>query len=157
MTRPQAGSMHRINFICLVKRTLLLLLALGVIACARQPEYEPPPKVGHDVVIDISGLKPGAPVFYTHHYKKKKISFFVVKIGDTVMSFLDACNTCYRYRRGYKFENGLLVCLYCKEKYSIEQIAIGTGNCFPIQLAGSVQDGKYRISLSILESKANRF
>jgi uncharacterized membrane protein len=142
----------------MLKRTLLILLALGVIACARQPEYGPPPRAGSDVIIDISDLKPGIPVFYTHFHKKKKISFFVVKIGeDTVMSFLDACNICYRYKKGYKYQDGLLICNYCKEKYRIEQIAVGTGNCYPIKLAGRLENGKYLISVPALERYSNKF
>jgi uncharacterized membrane protein len=136
---------------------LSLLLALGIYACTRQSEYSPPSRAGSDFSIEISELKSGVPQFFTHHYNRKPISFFVVKTGDGVMSFLDACNTCYRYKKGYKYQDGLLICNYCKEKYRIEQIAVGTGNCHPIKLAGRFKDGKYLIAVSELERYSNRF
>lgn len=126
-------------------------------ACSRQPDYETPVRIGPDVAVDLSKLKDNRPLFFAYHYKGKKINFFIVKIGDTVMSFLDACNSCYPYKRGYIYDNGMLVCRYCNEKYRMDEIATGIGSCYPIKLPGRVQDGRYLISVLILEKNASRF
>lgn len=141
----------------LLRLFFLSAFAIFAVACAGQPEYGPPPIIGSDVVIEASSLQPGIPVFYTHLFKKKKISFFVVKQGETVMSFLDACNACYLHKRGYKFEQGRVVCRYCNERYPIEQIAEGFGNCYPIRLPGRLEGDRYRIATLSLEKSAGKF
>lgn len=141
----------------LLRVFILGSLALLAVACAGQPEYQSPVVAGSDVVVETSILQSGIPVFYTYHFKKKKISFFVVKQGDTVISFLDACNACYPKKRGYKFKDGRVVCQYCNEKYLIEQIAEGFGNCYPIRLPGRLEGGSYRIAILSLEKSAGKF
>ena len=136
---------------------LYLMLALGIVGCARQPEYAPPLLSGSDVAIEVSKLQEGIPLFLTHDHRGKKISFFVVKIDNTVLSFLDACNACYPHKRGYKYDHGMIVCLYCKEKYLINEIAAGSGNCYPIKLPGRIQAGRYLIAVLSLEKNANKF
>jgi len=136
---------------------LYMLLALGIVACARQPEYAPPLRSGSDIAIEVSKLQEGIPLFLTYHHKEKKISFFVVKIDNTVLSFLDACNACYPHKRGYKYDHGMIVCLYCKEKYLMNEIAAGSGNCYPIKLSGRIQAGRYLIAVLSLEKNANKF
>jgi uncharacterized membrane protein len=136
---------------------LYLMITLGIVACSRQPKYTPPARLGSDVVIEISKLNEGFPSFFTYQMNGKNISFFVVKIGNTVTSFLDACNACYPHKLGYKYENGMIICLYCREKYSMDELAAGYGNCHPIKLPGRIQDGKYLIAVSSLEKNASKF
>lgn len=142
---------------CFSRLIAAVILALVVTACAGQPEYGAPPIIGSEVVLETAPLQPGIPVFYTYFHNKKKISFFVVKQGDTVISFLDACNACYPKKRGYKFENGRVICRYCNEKYPIEQIAHGFGNCYPIRLPGRMDGAVYRIAVLSLEKSAGKF
>ena len=134
---------------------LFVFLSLG--ACARQPSYPEPPRLGNDVAVDSETLKPEIPVFFTYHYRGKKINFFVINTGGRVLSFLDACARCYPEKRGYRFDSGHLICRECNVTYSVSDIEKGVGSCFPIRITGNLQDGKYLIPLSTLEGMAAKF
>jgi uncharacterized membrane protein len=134
---------------------LLFFLSLG--ACAKQPSYPEPPRSGNDVAVDIGMLRPEIPVFFTHRYQGKRISFFVVKVDDKVLSFFDACARCYPAKLGYRFESGTLICRECNLRYPVTGIEKGVGSCIPIRLEGSVQNGKYRVPLSALEKMVDKF
>lgn len=144
---------HRLSLPALA----LLLIAALMPACSKQPAYAPPPYAGSDAAVDMAHLEDGKPLFFTHYHGGKKISFFLVRTGDSVNAYLDACNACYPYKRGYRFENGTMVCVHCGEKYRLEQLSVGTGNCYPIRIPGRVLEGKYLIALRTLEKNAGRF
>jgi hypothetical protein len=134
---------------------LFVLLSLG--ACARQPSYPEPPRLGDDIAVDIGTLMPETPIFFTHRYQGKKISFFVLKVDEKVLSFLDACARCYPAKKGYRYGDGALFCRECNLRYSVTGIEKGVGSCVPIRLDGSVQNGKYLIPVSVLEKMADKF
>jgi len=141
----------------LVLTLFYLIIAMGLIACSRQPKYNYPARLGSDVAIEISKLNAGIPSFFTYQLNGKNINFFVLKNDNAIMSFLDACNACYPHKMGYKYEKGMLVCQYCKEKFSLNEIAVGAGNCHPIKLPGRIQDGRYLIAVLSLEKHAGKF
>ena len=135
----------------------ILLGILAFTACSRQPSYPPPTRLGADIVIDIAGLRPEAPEFYTYHYQGKRINFFVCKVGDKVLSFLDACASCYRQKQGYRYDEGKIACRDCNMKFSMYQLEKGLGGCYPIKIEGRVEGGKYLISVATLEGVADMF
>lgn len=136
---------------------LFLFLVSCLLSCSRQPVYPKPALKGPEVVIDAARLLPESPVFFTHRYRGKKINFFVVKTGDKVLSFLDACAKCYPSKRGYRVEDGYLACRACEVKYPLSNIVKGFGSCFPIRIEGRLQDREYRIPISRLEEAADKF
>jgi uncharacterized membrane protein len=134
---------------------LFFFLSLG--ACAKQPGYPEPPRVDQEVVVDVKTLTPGVPVFFTYHYRGKRINFFVVKMNDRVLSFLDACARCYPAKLGYRYDNGYIICRECNVQYSVSEIEKGFGSCFPIRITGSLRDGRYLIPSTALEGMADKF
>ncbi|HAM51727.1 MAG TPA: hypothetical protein DCP92_13980 [Nitrospiraceae bacterium] len=50
------------------------------------------------------------PVIFAYRYHGKNINFFVLKIHDKVISFLDACRSCYVSKRGYWIDDGHITC-----------------------------------------------
>ncbi len=126
-------------------------------ACSRQPVYPAPAIEGGNAVIDASTLKPEVPQFYAYQWKGRHISFFVVKLNDQVLSFLDACASCYPHRRGYKYEDGDVVCRSCGLKFSVFKLEQGIGGCFPIRIQGRTENGRYLIPLVALEAEASKF
>jgi uncharacterized membrane protein len=109
------------------------------------------------VVIDTKTLGNEKPVFFTSHYHGKKINFFVFRTGEKVLSFLDACASCYSSKLGYHSENGSVICRKCDLRYSLSNIEQGFGNCFPIAIEGYLRDGEYRIPVSRLQEAADKF
>jgi uncharacterized membrane protein len=142
----------------LLASILFLSFSLSVLAaCSRQPSYSPPPRQGAYIVIDIAGLQPETPKFYTYQYQGKRINFFVCRIQDKVLSFLDACASCYTQKRGYRSEEGKVTCRDCNMKFSVYQLEKGLGSCYPIKIEGKTEDGKYLIPVATLEGSADMF
>ena len=62
--------------------------------------------MGPDVAVEVKSLVPDVPAFFTYYYRGKKINFFVMKVDNGVLSFLDACAHCYPAKSGYRYEGG---------------------------------------------------
>lgn len=136
---------------------LLLIVFLCVSSCARQPVYPEPLRSGSDVYVDISGVRENAPQFYTYHLNGRNINFFVMKIDGRIVSFLDACRKCHRKKLGFRFDQDSFICRACDERYPMSEIEKGFGSCYPIQLQGRTEGGKYYISVPVLEKTAIKY
>lgn len=97
------------------------------------------------------------PMFFTFRYHGKDINFFVIKMSDNVLSFLDACMSCYPSKLGYRIDEGHIICRACNVRYSLSDIEKGVGGCFPIRIEGHLQEGEYHIQASELEGMADKF
>ena len=138
--------------------SLVILVGIASFsACTRQPSYSPPPVTGSAVVVDISTLRPDVPKFYTYRHEGKNISFFVLRLDQKVLSFLDACASCYPHKQGYRPEEASVICRYCNMKFSLYKLERGLGGCYPIKLEGRIENGKYLIPVPALEKAADRF
>ncbi len=136
---------------------LSIVLPTLLSACSRQPAYPSPVIEGRRAVIDTAALKPEVPLFYTYRYQNRNISFFIIKLNDRVLSFFDACVSCYPHKLGYRYEDGVVVCRACSLRFSVYKLEKGIGGCYPIKLEGKLEGGKYLIPLSALEAEAGKF
>jgi uncharacterized membrane protein len=144
-----------ITWITIVLSMPLVLVLFA--SCSRQPSYPPPLQNGTDVIIEVNELQPETPKFYTYGYQGKSINFFVIRIQDKVLAFLDACVTCFPHKKGYRCEEGAVTCRYCNTKFSIYQLEKGLGSCAPIKIEGRIEGGQYRIPARTLEEAAGKF
>ena len=126
-------------------------------ACSRQASYPSPARIGPDIAIDMSGLEIEVPKFYTYRFREKKVNFFVIKMKDRTLSFLDACASCYPHKQGYRCENNSVICRYCNVSFPISKLEKGIGNCYPIKIEGRMENGKYLIPADILEKATDKF
>ncbi len=133
------------------------MLTMMASSCSRQPHHPAPVIEGRDAVIAVSVLKDEVPQFYTYQYQGKIISFFILKINDKVSSFFDACASCYPHKRGYKYEDGFVVCRFCNVTFPLHKLEKGIGGCYPIRLEGRVENNKYLIPLAAIEAEAGKF
>ena len=147
------SSMMELPAFLLIASIVLLILS----ACSRQVSYPTPVRIGPDIVIDTSVLEVGVPKFYTYPFHEKHVNFFVVKIGDRILSFLDACTSCYPHKRGYRYEDNAVICRDCNVRLPIDKLEKGIGNCYPIKIEGRIEKGKYLIPADILEKAAVKF
>jgi len=137
---------------------IIFLVVLSLASCAKPPVYPEPERIGSDVVINISSLKPAVPEFFTYrHAKNKNINFFVINIDGKIFSSFDACERCYPKKLGYRFDSGGVVCRACDIRFPLSEVEKGIGSCTPIKLEGAVKDGKYLIPVSNIEAKADKF
>ncbi|MBF0336946.1 MAG: DUF2318 domain-containing protein [Nitrospirae bacterium] len=134
-----------------------VLVVLGLLSCESQVGHLTPTQRGAELIFDVTTLKGEVPKFYTYRYQGKKINFFVIKVDGRVMSFLDACKSCYQRKLGFEFHDGYFMCRSCKTSYSVHEIEKGISNCMPVKIDGRRQGDDYRISVSTLEGMAYMF
>ena len=148
----------RLTFIKYLLATSCLLGAFASLAaCSRQPRYAAPPIEGENVVIHTASLPLEMPQFYSFRTKGKDVNFFVIRMKDVVLSFLDACLTCYPRKLGYESKDGYVVCRACDTTYSVYKLEKGLGGCYPIRIEGTQEGDDYRIARSTLERHAGKF
>ncbi|MDA8077831.1 MAG: Fe-S-containing protein [Nitrospiraceae bacterium] len=131
-------------------RLLLIAACIGAAlsACGRTPAYPEAPSDRASVRIPLGELKEGGPVFHTFYAEGRKgINYFVLKEGDAVSSYFDACARCYPRKLGYRRERGRVVCRTCDVGYERHDLKDGVGSCYPISLAGSVDGVVYVIRI----------
>jgi uncharacterized membrane protein len=126
-------------------------------ACSRQVSYTSPVRIGSDIVIDMSSLELEVPKLYTFRFQEKKINFFVIKMADRPISFLDACASCNPHKQGYRCEGNAVICRYCNLRFPIGKLEKGIGNCYPIKIEGRMENGKYLIPVDTLEKASDKF
>ncbi len=136
---------------------LAVLFLMLPTACTRQPSYPPPAIEGTNAVIDPASLKNEIPQFFTYVHQNKGISFFVIRLNDTVQSYFDACATCYIHKRGYRYDDGVVVCRACGMRFPVYKLEKGIGGCYPIKLPGRMENGKYLIPLASIETQSDKF
>jgi hypothetical protein len=64
---------------------------------------------------------------------------------DRVLSFLDACLSCYPRKLGYKYTDGYVVCRACDTTYSVFKLEKGIGGCYPIGRSQKISDSLRRL------------
>jgi uncharacterized membrane protein len=135
----------------------MAVVLASLAACSRQQRYAAPPIEGENVVIQMASLPLEIPQFYSFRTKDEDVNFFVIRMQDRVLSFLDACLTCYPRKLGYESKDGFVVCRACNTTYSVYKLEKGIGGCYPIRIEGRLEKGNYLIPRSTLERHAGKF
>ena len=130
---------------------------MSLSACSSQPRYAAPPIEGDAVAIQVATLPIEVPQFFSYSTKGKYVDFFVLRMQDRVLSFLDACLTCYPRKLGYASKDGFVVCRACDTTYSVYKLEKGIGGCFPIRIEGSREGDFFRIARSTLDRHSGKF
>ncbi len=86
------------------------------------------------------------------------LRFFALQSADgKYRAAMDACETCYHAKKGYKQEGDGLICNNCGMRFSSQFISEARGGCHPIGLPCTVEDGQLVIKTSDLASNKNYF
>lgn len=136
------------------------VLLLGIAACSRGPDY--PRVVAEDgrVRLPLAEVGDGGVHFFTYVAAGgEPVTFLVRTDGDGVVrTHLDACFSCYRYRRGFVVEGERIVCRACRYAYDLAEAEWHyIGACAPIPLPSSVRGGELVIERARLERAARFF
>jgi uncharacterized membrane protein len=76
--------------------------------------------------------------YYEYKFPEKTVSFFILKSSDGVIrAAFDACDVCFREKKGYRQEGDLMVCNNCGQLFPSERINIEKGGCNPAPLERS--------------------
>jgi uncharacterized membrane protein len=85
--------------------------------------------------------------FQFSHSSNQKIRFFVVKSTDGIIrAAFDACDVCWRSKKGYVQQGNNMVCVNCGLKFRTDKVNVITGGCNPGALKRTLQGGAVMIS-----------
>jgi uncharacterized membrane protein len=85
--------------------------------------------------------------FLYKHANNQWIRFFVVKSTDGVVrAAFDACDVCFRAKKGYVQQGNDMVCINCGLKFRTDKINEVRGGCNPGPLKRTLKDGNVIIT-----------
>jgi len=126
----------------IVTAALLCLLSVAVDALAwnfKIPAQEVRPQ-SKSFVFPTAAFEDGrAKHFVYKHSPSQWIRFFIVKSADGVIrAAFDACDVCFKSKKGYVQNGNDMVCINCGLKFKTEKINEIKGGCNPAPLKRSV-------------------
>ena len=128
----------------------ILLLASAIPAAAFLDFFSGIKEVKADnglVMLDLSDLAPGQARHYRYKDGERAIRFFLVRDEQgTVRAALDACEVCWREGKGYKLQDGAMICVNCGQPFALSRIGEARGGCNPHPLTATVQGQSLSIS-----------
>lgn len=87
--------------------------------------------------------------FVYKHSPSMWIRFFVLRSSDGVVrAAFDACDVCWRKKKGYVQQGDMMVCINCGLKFPSVKINEVKGGCNPAPLNRAVKNGKLIIALN---------
>lgn len=140
----------------------LALLAAALLApgCSKGPVKYPEVRARDaEVVVSLDGVEAGSGRFLTYRAAEgKRVDFFVYRdSAGGAHAVLDACRTCYRWKKGYVRVGDEVVCVKCDMRFKIDGLAQGSGSCVPIQVRSTRRGGSLVIPAAELEAGARYF
>jgi hypothetical protein len=105
------------------------------------------------VTIPIAEVSDSKAHFYSYHSKSgKTVNFFVLKSSDGVIrAAFDACDVCYKEKKGYRQEGDLMVCNNCGQRFPSVKINEIKGGCNPSPLKREVKGTNLVITAADIE------
>lgn len=136
---------------------IVMMLLIAVISCKDKVSHPAPAVSGEDLIVDISSIEDSVPRFFRFTVSGNVVTFFIVKNGERIESYLNACKKCYSYKMGYRLDGSHVVCNYCNVRYPIDSLRQGIGSCHPLVLPGKRRGTAYHIKLSDIEEAVKFF
>ncbi|UCE36010.1 MAG: DUF2318 domain-containing protein [Thermoplasmata archaeon] len=137
---------------------IVVIIALAVRIASPPPggetDYSSPYEIiGNELVIPISDVSTSAS-FYSYDSNGKDVKFFVVRGSDgDIHTAFDACDVCFKEKKGYYQDGNKMVCRNCGQRFTTNEIGTantGTG-CWPGNIIRTVDNSYVRIKLSELD------
>ena len=108
---------------------------------------------GSDVSLLAATFADGAARFYRYTtVAGREVKFFVMKSSDGVLrAAFDACDTCYRERKGYRQQGDVMVCNNCGRTFRSVDINVLQGGCNPAPLERTLAGDQLVLKAASLE------
>ena len=122
-------------------------------------KFEKVKPVNGAVTIPVSTVSDGKAHYFKLSDGGKEIGFFIVKGSDGALhTAFDACDACYREKKGYEQQGDKMVCKNCNMKFNVNRIGqASAGGCNPSHLPARVDAKNVSISVSDLKGGARFF
>ena len=101
------------------------------------------------VSIPIDDVSDGNAHYYKYVQEGNEIRFFLMQSDDGVVrAAFDACDVCFREKKGYSQDGDYVVCNNCGQRFHSSRINEVRGGCNPSPLVRSYDDDTVRIRLA---------
>ncbi len=140
-----------------------IALMMGFLLWWMSPDYRCTALQANDsgaLLIDVNPLARASARLYCWSTpdRAETVRFIVGRRSDgAIEAVLDACRTCYRSNLGYRIENGVLICRFCANRYSLDKLADGMASCRALALPFTVDHGIVMITTADLMRSARYF
>ena len=136
----------------------LLIGAISVSAFSLG-KYEKAKPNGGIVTIPVAKLADGKARFYKFEDGGKEIVFFAIKTADgSYKTAFDACDACFKSRKGYEQQGDKMNCKNCNQKFAVNRLGPNaTGGCNPGYLPHQLNGSTISISVNDLKGGARYF
>ena len=136
----------------------LLVGAVSVFAFSLG-KYEKVKVTGGIATISVAKLDDGKAHFYKFEDGGKEIVFFAVKSADgKINTAFDACDACYKSKKGYEKQGDKMNCKNCNQKFAINRLGPNaTGGCNPGYLPHQQNGNTISVSVNDLKGGARYF
>lgn len=122
-------------------------------------KYEKVKENNGTITLPVTKLADGKAHFYKFEDGGKEIAFFAVKaIDGSVRTAFDACDSCYRSKKGYEQQGDKMNCNNCNQKFAINRLGPNaSGGCNPGYLQHQQNGGTISIKAGDLKDGAKYF
>jgi len=128
---------------------LYFLLGLGLLMVVLAGCAGLPPATEEDVIEDVNVMTFPLSTFddykahyYTYADEGRLIKFFILKSSDRVVrAAFDACDICYKAKKGFRQEGNDMICNECGRHFPSDKINEVSGGCNPAPLRRTI-DGE---------------
>lgn len=139
--------------------TLALLVGAVSVFAFSLSKHEKVKVSGGVATIPVAKLADGKAHFYKFEDGGKEITFFAVKSADgSIKTAFDACDACYKSKKGYEQQGDKMNCKNCNQKFAINRLGPNaSGGCNPGYLPYQQNGGTISISVNDLKGGARYF
>ena len=112
-----------------------------------------------EVRIPVADVSSGHAKFFEYAASNSKpVRFFVIKSSDGVYrAAADACEVCFRDKKGFHQEGDDMVCNKCGRHFRSKDVNVITGNCNPDGIPRTIQGNTIVIAAADLEARSVLF
>jgi uncharacterized membrane protein len=139
--------------------TVALLVGAVSVFAFSLGKYEKVKVSNGTVTLPAAKLADGKAHFYKIEDSGKEITFFAVLASDgSYKAAFDACDSCYKSKKGYEQQGDKMNCKNCNQKFAVNRLGPNaTGGCNPGYLPHKVKGSNISISANDLKDGARYF
>ena len=139
--------------------TAALLIGAASVFAFSLGKYEKVKATNGTVALPVAKLSDGKAHFYKFEDGGKEIAFFAVKAADgSYKTAFDACDSCYKSKKGYEQQGDKMNCKNCNQKFAINRLGPNaTGGCNPGYLPHQQSGNTILIKATDLKGGARYF
>jgi uncharacterized membrane protein len=139
--------------------TVALLVGAVSVFALSLGKYEKVKISNGTVTLPAAKLTDGKSHFYKIEDGGKEITFFAVMASDgSYKTAFDACDSCFKSKKGYEQQGDKMNCKNCNQKFAINRLGPNaTGGCNPGYLPHQVKGSNISITANDLKDGARYF